>query len=181
MVDNKEDLWIHTLRSTENDGLIAEFGVWTGKSVDFLAAFLPDRTVFGFDSFQGLQEDWAGYVLTKGSFDLKGVLPKVRNNVNLIQGWFDETLPTFLRQHHEPIAFMHIDCDTFQAAKTVLELLNPSIVKGTVILFDEYFGYHGWQLHEFKAFQEFVQGNRITYEYLGFSVASVSVRISHRD
>jgi hypothetical protein len=40
---------------------------------------------------------------------------------------------------------------------------------GTVIVFDEYFNYPGWRLHEFKAFQEFISTTNRKYRYIGLS------------
>jgi hypothetical protein len=40
-------------------------------------------------------------------------------------------------------------------------------VPGTVIIFDEYMNYPGWQLDEFRAWQEFVAQHKIRYEYIG--------------
>jgi hypothetical protein len=45
-------------------------------------------------------------------------------------------------------------------------------------VFDEYFGYPGWQHHEFKAFQEFVHTNRVTYKYLYFARIQCAVQIT---
>ena len=54
------------------NGLLCEFGVWKGESINRIAALVSPRTVFGFDSFEGLREDWAGWEKTRGDFDLKG-------------------------------------------------------------------------------------------------------------
>jgi len=50
----------------------------------------------------------------------------------------------------------------------VLNTLAKRIVPGTVIVFDEYFNFPGWQQDEFRAWQEFVAEHKIKYEYLGF-------------
>jgi adenylosuccinate synthase len=61
----------------------------------------------------------------------------------------------------------------------VLNALSRRIVAGTVIVFDEYFNFPGWEQDEFRAWQEFVAENRVKYEYLGFvsSHQEVAVRI----
>lgn len=74
--------------------LILEFGVWMASSINNIALMYPDRWIFGFDSFEGLPEDWSG-LFVKGSFNLDGKLPKVRPNVFLIKGWFSDTIPQF--------------------------------------------------------------------------------------
>jgi S-adenosyl-L-methionine methyltransferase len=39
------------------EGLILEFGVYSGRTINHLAS-LTQQTIFGFDSFEGLPEDW---------------------------------------------------------------------------------------------------------------------------
>lgn len=73
-------------------GSILDLGVYKGSSTRALAGIFPDQTIHGFDSFEGLPEDWS-HVL-KGAFgDVKGVLPNMPDNVLLYKGWFDDTLP----------------------------------------------------------------------------------------
>ena len=74
---------------------------------------------------------------------------------------------------------MHIDCDLYSSTRTVLSLLEPRIVPGTIIVFDEYLNYPGWQAHEKRAFAEFVGRTGCRYDYLGFASGefAVSVRI----
>lgn len=172
-----EALWRHAFAARAADGLIVEFGVWRGRSISYFAS-LTRQTVYGFDSFEGLREDWKGWENPKGAFSLGGRLPAVPANVTLIKGWFDETLPPFLREHlDEPLSFAHIDCDTYEAAVIVLNAVQDRIRKGTVIIFDEYFGYRGWRIGEFKAWQQFVAAHGISYEYLGFSENAVSLLV----
>ena len=59
-------------------------------------------------------------------------LPKVKENVELHKGWFNESLPPFLEQHPGPVAFIHVDCDLYSSTKTLLDLLAPRIRPGTV-------------------------------------------------
>lgn len=146
------------------DGLVLEFGVEKGLSINCLAAATP-RIVHGFDSFAGLPEDWSGTAAPRGTFDRSGRPPKIRSNVRLHVGWFDATLPQFLAETPEPVALLHVDCDIYSSTRTIFTLLAPRIVPGTVIVFDEYFNYPGWREHEFKAFQEFGR----PYRYLGYA------------
>ncbi|MCW5604489.1 MAG: class I SAM-dependent methyltransferase, partial [Burkholderiales bacterium] len=161
------------------DGLVLEFGVYQGTTLRVIADH-TSAMVYGFDSFQGLPEDWTHFQ-QKGRFSLGGRLPQFEQpNVSLVPGWFEDTLPAFLTQHPEPARFVHVDSDLYSSAVTVLHHLRPRIVPGTVILFDEYFNYPGWQHHEYRAFQEFVRDGGFSYEYLGFASShqSVAVRIT---
>lgn len=144
------------------DGLYLEFGVAAGTSINFVAPKVTAK-VYGFDSFDGLPEDWLPGA-PKGQFKQES-LPQVPENVELVVGLFDDTLPAFLQQHPGPIAFLHIDCDIYSSTKTIFELCHDRIVPGTVIVFDEYFNYPGWRDHEFKAFHEFLKASNRKYVY----------------
>lgn len=150
------------------DGCNLEFGVYKGRTINYIARQLKGGMIYGFDSFEGLPEFWRDGS-DKGLFDMQGKLPKVHDNVQLIKGWFDSTIPTFLEGHTQQIAFLHIDCDIYSSTKIILEQLGPYIQKGTVIVFDEYFNYPGWEQGEFKAFQEFVAKYRVRYRYLTYN------------
>lgn len=150
-------------------GLVMEFGVYRGKSINFIADELPDRTIHGFDSFEGLPKGrgvWRGYFDT-GHFDMGGRMPEVRENVALHKGWFEETLPEFLKSNNEEnIAFLHLDCDIYESTQCVFRQVGSMIKQGTVILFDELFNYDGWQFEEYKAFMEFVKEKNVAYRFL---------------
>lgn len=148
--------------------LVLELGVFAGDSINFLADRVPPgQRVYGFDSFEGLPQRWRdGF--GPGTFALPE-LPAIRDNVRLIRGWFDQTLPAFLAEHPEPIAFLHVDCDLYSSAKTVLTLAASRLAPGCVVVFDEYFNYPGWQQGEFRAFQEMVEEYGCRYRYLGYN------------
>ena len=168
----------HVLAQTENRaGLFMEFGVYKGNTINLISATVPDKIVYGFDSFEGLPEDWR-YDLRKGGFDVNGNLPQVNSNVRLVKGWFNETLPAFVKAHPEPCAFIHVDCDLYSSTKTIFDNLRSQIVSGTVIAFDEYFNYPGWQEGEYKAFMEFIAENNLEFEYISRTDwAQVAVKI----
>ena len=152
-------------------GLYLEFGVGRGKSIRWIAS-AADRTVYGFDSFDGIPEYWNGNPV--GAF-AQSKLPKVPDNVKFEIGMFDETIPGFLEQHSDPISLLHVDCDLYSSTVTIFELLGPRLQPGAVVLFDEYYNFPRWQQHEYKAFQEFVANSGIEYEYIGYSVTGQQV------
>jgi hypothetical protein len=161
------------------DGLVCEFGVFEGASINHIAARVPHRAVFGFDSFEGLPEHWRES-FGPGMFTTGGRLPEVLPNVRLLKGWFDETLPPFAARHPGPVALLHVDCDLYSSTKCVLEHLGDSLVPGSVVVFDEYFNYPGWERHEFRAFSEFAAARRLRYEYLAYNRLheQVAVRVT---
>ena len=160
------------------DGEILDLGVYRGGSTRALAHIFPDKIIHGFDSFEGLPEDWS-YVL-KGRFgDLQGALPEVPENVRLYKGWFDDTLPVWADEHpNSRISLLRIDCDIYSSTKTIFDSLGHLITSGTWILFDELIGYKGWQDHEYKAFQEFLEPTDLQVEYVAYGLTYALVRLS---
>ncbi len=161
----------YALQQVGTDGLVLEFGVGRGKSMRWIASEV-DGVVHGFDSFEGIQEHWNGNPI--GSFAQRK-LPKVPDNVEFHVGYFDATLPGFLAAHPEPVAFLHVDCDLYSSTVTIFEALGERLQPGAIVLFDEYYNFHRWQQHEFRAFQEFVERSGAKYEYIGFSVTGQQV------
>ena len=162
--------WVATTqldRKLLSDGWILEFGVATGRTLNQFAKWLPNKFVFGFDGFEGLPEDWTSRM--RRGFFARDKLPRVRSNCQLVVGWFDQTLPGFKQNRikNGPVALLHVDCDLYSSTVTILENLKDNIVPGTVIVFDEYINYPGWQLDEFRAWQEHCRMYGVKYEYIG--------------
>lgn len=155
------------LRDKTTEELILEFGVYKGSTINFIAEKIgKNKRVFGFDCFEGLPEDWRrGF--EKGMFSLNQ-LPEVHENVKLVKGYFDETLPKFLEENQKEVAFLHIDCDLYSSTKCIFDCLGSLIHEGTIIVFDEFFNYPDWKEGEFKAWSEFVEKNNIKFEYIGY-------------
>ena len=176
--ETQKELINYSLDQVKISGCYTEFGVFKGGTMRYMAKRKPTVTFHGFDSFEGLPEDWFGMPLPKSSFTLKGGLPKVPLNVSLHKGWFNETLPVWCANYQDKIAFMHIDCDLYSSTVDILENLMNRLQVGTIILFDEYFNYTNWQNHEYKAWMEFIKKHHIGYEYIGFARQQVTVRIT---
>lgn len=158
---NSIDLLTHAMSLRSFEGLILEFGVASGRTINHIAS-LTEQPVHGFDVFSGLPEDWrTGY--EKGMF--AQAIPKTLPNVELVVGLYEQTLDGFIARTREPVALLHVDCDLYSSTRTVFAKLADRIVPGTVIVFDEYFNYPGWREHEFKAFAEFCAWQRIKYAY----------------
>ncbi len=160
------------------DGAYAEFGVFQGETLGFIADRI-DTVVYGFDSFEGLPEDWFLRVL-KSSYTLGGEPPKIgcsQQNYRIVKGMFAETLPKFLAAVSGKMALVHIDCCLYSSTRTVLEGLADRLAPGTVVVFDEYLNYPGWQEHEHKALMEFSKRHKRPFRYLAFTPAYHSVAI----
>ena len=157
------------------EGDILEFGVYQGGTINFMAEQFPNQTLYGFDSFEGLPEDWKISFNEKFNKHKKGYfavdnLPVVKNNVSLVKGFFDTSLPKWLTTNKiNTIKILHIDSDLYSSAKIVFDNLNNFIVPGTVIVFDEFYPwgrkrYETWEEHEYKALCEWVEKYNRTFE-----------------
>jgi hypothetical protein len=156
--------------SAPTDGLILEFGVASGATINSLATSLAlrQRKLYGFDSFCGLPEPWADYQIGHFACDQ----PSVASNVELVVGLFAETLPQFLASHAGHVALVHIDCDLYSSTRTVLELLTPRIVPGTFIALDEYYIVTE---HEQRAFHDWLDAHGRTCRHLARSIEQAVV------
>ena len=152
------------------DTLWLEFGVASGGTINYISRF-TEGTVYGFDSFEGLPEKWRdGF--EKGAFNRDGFFPVVRDNVSLIKGWFNESLPGFLAAHEgKKVSFIHIDCDLYSSTKYILDALADHMDTDCVIVFDELVNYPGFDgdTGELKAFYEFINENDVYYEWIGMN------------
>ncbi len=92
-------------------------------------------------------------------------------NVFLHIGLFDDVLPAFKEEWKDKhrISFLHVDCDIYSSTKSIFDYLGDWIGEGTIIIFDEYYGYNDWKKHEFKAFQEYIAEMGYEYEYLAYN------------
>ena len=72
------------------DGEWGEFGVNNGVSINFISRFRDKgRCVYGFDSFQGLPEDWVKgkyNIVSKAKFT--NASSKCKKNIKLVVGFF---------------------------------------------------------------------------------------------
>ncbi|MGY1711436.1 class I SAM-dependent methyltransferase [Geodermatophilus sp. SYSU D00758] len=162
-VEGKHRLLDLALDLAPADGLVLEFGVAGGDTLRRIAA--RRAPVHGFDSFQGLPEDWrTGF--ERGAFAAEP--PEVPGAV-LHAGLFEDTLPRFLADHPGPIAFAHLDADLYSSTATVLREAGDRLVAGSVLLFDEYFNYPGWERHEHRAFTEFVDRTGRGFDYVAYN------------
>ena len=164
-----DEILIDCLEKSSENGLNLEFGVFSGRTINLSSEKYPERAFYGFDSFEGLPEDWREGFL-KGHFSLNGNFPPVNSNVVLIKGLFSDSLEDFLKENQQSVSFLHIDCDLYSSTKYVLEKLKDRLRAGSIILFDEFYNYPGWEEGEYKAWQEFSNSYNIKYDYIGYNI-----------
>lgn len=163
------DVLNYSLSKISVNGLIIEAGVYYGMSLKIIAKKLKHKNIVGFDSFSGLPESWSEGEEV-GSYSTQGELPKVAKNVKLIKGWFKHSIPKFIKKHDEPISFLHIDCDLYSSTLDVLLALKNNFVKGSIILFNDFYGYKNYKDHEWKALNDFLKLSNFKVEYLACCV-----------
>jgi hypothetical protein len=151
----------------DENGLWLEFGVFSGKSINIISKY-TENIVYGFDSFEGLPEDWRpGY--EKGKFNMNGNYPTVNKNVKLIKGLFQETLEKFITENNKKISFLHLDADLYSSTKYVLDTLKHNISKDCIILFDELINFPEYDGNnsELRALNEWSDENKVEYKFIG--------------
>lgn len=129
------------------DGTWCEFGVAGGGMLDYMSGQRGGATLWGFDSCRGLPEHWNARH-PAGMFAMQRP-PMPPEGCNLVVGWFKDTLSAWRPPVWKPITFMHLDCDLYSSAETVLRHVwdreDPYVVGGTlslqatVIVVDDYF------------------------------------------
>lgn len=156
---------------------ILDFGVYKGASTRALASVFPNHAIHGFDSFEGLPEDW-NHALKAAFSDAGGKIPDAPDNVRFHKGWFDDTAPAWAAANRRAkIALLRVDCDIYSSTKTIFDSIGPMLGSGSWICFDELIGYYGWQGHEHKAFEEFLQSRSLKAEYVAYGLTYAIARI----
>ncbi|AER47866.1 O-methyltransferase [Mycobacterium phage Hannaconda] len=151
-------------------GVALEFGVAKGDSTRIIAESLP---VIGFDSFEGLPEDWRpGYPKGKFAHD-----PPEIDNCTLVTGLFADTLPGFHFESLGRISLVHLDADLYSSTALALEHVGPHLQAGAYLVFDEFHGYAGCEEHEMRAFNEFVSRTGFQYSSIAHSHEAFAVKI----
>lgn len=141
-------------------GTWVELGVAGGETLTRIARERGDARVWGFDSFQGLPEDWRPE-FRRGHFKQKDV-PRV-DGACIAVGPFEETLPFF---RAGVISFLHVDCDLYSSTRVGLQKLSHYFMLGTIIVFDEFWNYPGFEHHEAKALYEWCDGKEGAYRWI---------------
>lgn len=136
--------------------LYMEFGVASGTSFDWWQknALNEGSLFYGFDTFEGLPEDW-GLFYKKGdmSHDPSHLLGQ---RSAFFKGLFQDSLLPFINDHtallkSDKRKVIHLDADLFSATLFVLSQLYPYLKKGDILIFDEF----NVASHEFFAFDIF--------------------------
>lgn len=174
----RQQMWHRCIEHLQPDQVGLEFGVWHGTSINYMAFACPDNQFHGFDSFDGLPEDWIRNH-PKGTFKIPDTSTlKFAPNITLHKGWFNETVPVFVAESVATIGLIHIDCDLGSSATTVLNGLEQQILRDKpLMIFDEFYSYLGFEDHEFLSFLKFITRTGAAFEVVGRNVRHQQVLI----
>lgn len=142
-----------------------EFGVCGGHSFFWWMEKNqhPGSKFFGFDTFEGLPENWGPF--KKG--DMNAGLPELTDKRGkFYKGLFQQTLFPFLDEYdlnNGRRKVIHMDADLFSSTLYTLTSLARYLKEGDIIFFDEF----NVPDHEFAAFTYFTQSYYIDFELLG--------------
>lgn len=142
-----------------------EFGVWMGNSFRYLIDSFPAG--FGFDTFEGLPENWHG--LPPGTYSSFGQVPNILG-ADFITGEFRDTLPGFFGETRPMAGLINFDADLYSSTMTALTHAAPVIDDRTVLIFDELIVNRNWEQDEFRALREFCEANKLSYEVFAVSL-----------
>lgn len=156
------------------NGYAMEFGVHKRCRFPILPKLLP-RGAFSVSTYSPAPQAWnrSGTDTYEAGHFALDALPKVPENVTLVPGFFNDTLPEWLRSADQDVAFLHIDADLYSSAKLVLDALNDRLHPGAIVVFDELcdwqdFGvYANWLEGEWRALCEWMRDHQRSVGILG--------------
>jgi len=178
--EKRTELWKFCLNKIENHPTdYLEFGVYEGESIKWWLENMknPESRLFGFDSFEGLPEDWHDG-LKQTLFDCSGKIPQIDDKrVVFVKGLFQDTLQNFISGYKpQSRIIVHIDSDLYSSALFCLTKLDHLMKKGTIIIFDEFL-----LLHEFLAFHDYIRSYSRKYSVIARtkSFGKIAIELSN--
>jgi hypothetical protein len=146
-------------------GALVECGVWRGGCSALMAWIGRPRTIWLFDSFEGLPEpgpfdgqeakQFAGKVVAS-EHDVQEIFTRLGVNGTVRKGWFETTVPQASREIG-PIAVLRLDGDWYESTKVCLENLFDLVSPGGVVIVDDYDRWQGCR----RAVDEFMTSRTI--------------------
>jgi O-methyltransferase len=160
-------LYEYIFKEKQLDGEIIylEFGVSGGYSFSWWVKrnFHPGSRFTGFDTFEGLPEDWGGF--SKGAMSTKSQIPKLDDERVLFKkGLFQDTLPDFLKTLDKTKRkVIMMDADLYTSTLYTLTSMAPYLQKGDILFFDQF----NVPMHEFLAFNNFIDSFYLKFQLIG--------------
>jgi hypothetical protein len=182
--------------ASQMQGAFVEAGVWRGGCAGILTYISKTHNykhpLYFFDSFEGLPQpreedgiDSHKFANNNSNGGLKSInkvkaeedyikellfnkLGADQNKVNIIKGWFQDTLPVY-KEKVGPIAILRLDGDWYESTKVSLENLYDLVVPGGYIIIDDYHYWDGCK----RAVLEFIENRGLNVEVKRQDVSGV--------
>lgn len=168
-----------------DDGIAIECGVANGGSLQVMREYFSENiSIYGFDSFSNMppltEKDENDARAIKMNFNItnnklvgniygnkekciagfkKNSIPM--ENVKLIEGYFEETIPSLIDELNN-IILLRLDADWYQSTYYLLDTLYDKVVKGGVIIIDDFYAYVDCR----KAVIDFFNNRKIDLPYI---------------
>jgi len=156
--------WVINKENLRQPITYIEFGVAAGHSFKWWLQqnASPESRFYGFDTFDGLPEDWGPF--KKGSFSNNNAIPEVNDSrATFYKGLFQQTLPSFIANlNNSRRKVIMLDADLYSATLYALTMLSTNLNKGDIIFFDEFVV----PTHEFKAYQDFITSHYVNLQLI---------------
>lgn len=182
------------IRHNKINGDFVECGVWKGGNLALMRRFCDyhkiEKCIFGYDTFDGMSEPTLEDVDLHGVYASDAMrkspkneaitnihayagLQQVEENlrtlnsfegVRLIKGKVEESLviPENLPQQ---ISILRLDTDWYESTKIELDVLFPRLVKGGILIIDDYGHFKGAQ----KAVDDYFRNQNIWLHYIDYT------------
>jgi hypothetical protein len=163
-----------SLRSKKSSIVYIEFGVFEGETIKIWTMLNThkDSRFWGFDSFEGLPEDWAlnagEGIREKGTFDVGGKIPIINDSrVNLIKGIFQHTVVPFIDEYKITIEstqnlIIHLDADLYSSQLFCMAQMYRCLPKNFIFILDDFDVFE----HDFKALTDFCKSHLMDCEMI---------------
>ena len=133
-------LFDHMTDLSKKDRPFYEFGVWRGQAFRYLIKTY--KKGYGFDTFEGLPENW--HTEKAGTYTSDGNVPKIKGG-KFIVGKFDDTLPGFFAEKRPMASIINFDADLYSSTICALNFAKPVIDQHTILIFDEFIINKNWE------------------------------------
>jgi tetratricopeptide (TPR) repeat protein len=147
-----------------------EFGVWMGQSFRYLQPHY--KKAYGFDTFEGLPEDW--HNVPSGTYSSFGKVPRV-DGAEFIVGAFSNSLPVFFDTKRPQAGLINFDADLYSSTLDALNHSKSVIDDASILVFDELIINENWEEDEYKALKEFCSSFGLKYHVMCVSLFTKQV------
>lgn len=174
------------LQTNRFDGVYLEFGCHEVNTFRMAlntlgSHYKPNKInkFIAFDSFEGMPEPegidrqkiWRKGMNFTSLEKFKKIIKRDLYRVEVVKGFYNESLKSYKLSKENKIALAYIDCDYYSSTVQVLNFLSDKISHGTIIAFDDWDCYYGDSRRgQRKAFSEFKKRLETKFNFEEFRI-----------